>query len=107
MSIRVTEPPVDELKECATILVGDPIQTHLVRAYQQTIIAPASEMLAGGGIGANYRRSGDVFTLEKGVKLIVFARLRPLGDDDILALQARWRAVRQDGAGGSKATGAE
>ena len=87
-------PPVDKLKDCAIILVGDPVQTHLVLAYQQTIVVPASEMLAGTGIGANYRRSGERFDLEKGVKLVVFDRIRPLDDADIAALQARWRAAR-------------
>jgi hypothetical protein len=87
-------PPVADLKECALMLVGDPVQTHLVRAYQQNIIVPASEMLAGVGIGANYRRSGEVFNLENGVKLVVFERIRPLTDADIAALQARWRETR-------------
>jgi hypothetical protein len=90
--------PVDKLKDCAIMLVGDPVQTHLVVAYQQTIVVPASEMLAGEGIGANYRRSGESFDLEKGVKLVVFDRVRPLDDADIAALQARWRAAHAGGA---------
>jgi len=53
-------------------------------------------MLAGVGIGANYRRSGEIFALERGVKLIVFERIRPLDDGDIAALQARWRSARED-----------
>lgn len=87
-------PPGDNFKDCAIMLVGEPVQTHLVPAYQQTVIVPASEMLAGVGIGANYRRSGEAFSLEKGVKLIAFDRLRLLDDGDIAALQARWRAAR-------------
>ncbi len=87
-------PPVDNMKDCAIMLVGDPVQTHLVLAYQQTVIVPASEMLAGVGIGANYRRTGEVFRLEKGVKLVVFERVHPLDGDDVAALQARWRAAR-------------
>lgn len=86
--------PVEELKDCAFMLVGDPVQTHLVRAYQQTVIVPAREMLAGVGIGAHYRRSGEVFHLENNVELVVFDRLAPLDDEDIAALQARWRAAR-------------
>ena len=80
------------------MLVGDPVQTHLVLAYQQNVIVPASEMLTGVGIGASYRRSGEVFNLEKGVKLVVFDRIRPLDDADIAALQARWRAARETNA---------
>jgi len=88
-------PPIDKLKDCAVMLVGDPVQIHLVPAYQQNVIVPASEMLAGVGIGAKYRRSGEVFDLEKGVKLVAFERIQPLDDDDIAALQARWRAARE------------
>jgi hypothetical protein len=88
-------PPGEDLKDCALMLVGDPVQTHLVPAYQQTVIVPASEMLAGTGIGSNYRRSGETFVFEKGVKLVVFERIRPLDDGDIAALQARWRAARE------------
>jgi hypothetical protein len=88
-------PPVDGLKDCAIMMVGDPVQTHLVLAYQQDVIVPASEMLAGIGIGANYRRSGEVFNLEKGVKLVVFERIHPLDDQDMAALRARWRAARE------------
>ena len=99
--------PVDKLKNCAIMLVGDPVQTHLVLAYQQTVIVPASEMLAGVGIGANYRRSGEVFNLEKGVKLVVFDRIHPLDDEDIAALQARWRAARAKNAAGLRGTGSD
>ena len=97
-------PPVDKLKDCAVMMVGDPVQTHLVRAYQQTVIVPAREMLASEGIGAAYRRSGEVFHLEKGVKLVVFDRIRALDDGDIAALQARWRAAREKEAVGLRGT---
>ena len=90
-----TEPPVDNLEDCATMLVGDPVQTHLPPAFQQVVIVPGEEMLAGTGIGASYRRSGETFALENGVRLVVFEQLRPLEDADIAALQARWRAARR------------
>jgi hypothetical protein len=97
-------PPIDKLKECALMLVGDPVQTHLVPSYQQTIIVPAREMLEGTGIGASYRRSGEVFDLEKGVKLIVFERIRPLDDRDMADLRARWRAARESNTEGLRGT---
>ena len=100
-------PPVDGLKDCAVMMVGDPVQTHLVLAYQQNVILPASEMLAGVGIGANYRRSGEVFNLEKGVKLVVFERVRPLDDQDIAALQARWRSARERIVAGLRGTSSD
>jgi hypothetical protein len=86
--------PVAGLKDCAMMLVGDPVQTHLVPQYQETIIVPASEMLAGAGIGAKYKRTGETFALENGVTVVVFERTEPLDDDDIAALIARWRDTR-------------
>jgi hypothetical protein len=90
----VEGPPSADLKNCAIIIVGDPIQTHLDPNYQQTVIVPSREMLRGQGIGAKFRRSGEVFHLENGVNAVVFERLAPLDDADIAALQARWRAAR-------------
>jgi hypothetical protein len=90
----VDGPPSADLKDCAIIIVGDPIQTHLDPDYQQTVIAPSREMLTGQGIGAKFRRSGEVFHLEKGVSAVVFERAAPLDDADIAALEARWRAAR-------------
>ena len=97
--------PVEGLKDCAMMLVGDPVQTHLLRDYQQTIIVPASEMLSGEGIGAKFRRTGETFALENGVAVIVFERTAPLDDNDIAALRARWREVRTGAIVGLRGTG--
>jgi hypothetical protein len=101
-TLRVTMPDVDtvdgppgaDLKDCAIIIVGDPVQTHLDPDYQQTVIVPSREMLGGQGIGEKFRRTGEVFHLEKGVHAIVVERLAPLDDSDIAALEARWQAAR-------------
>ena len=61
----VDGPPGEALRDCAIIIVGDPIQTHLDPNYQQTVIVPSREMLTGRGIGAKFRRTGEVFHLEK------------------------------------------
>jgi len=91
----VEGPPNPELKDCAILIVGDPVQTHLVPAYQQTVIVPSREMLLGIGIGAHYRRTGEVFHLEKGVSAVAFERATPLDDADMAALADRWRAARE------------
>ena len=91
---EVDGPPAAGLRDCAIIIVGDPVQAHLDPDHQQTIILPSRQMLTGQGIGAKYRRTGEVFHLEKGVSAIVFERIAPLDDADIAALQARWRAAR-------------
>jgi hypothetical protein len=91
----VDGPPGASLKDCAVIIVGDPVQTHLDPDYQQTVIVPSREMLMGQGIGAKFRRTGEVFHLEKGVSAVVFERIAPLDDSDIAGLQARWRAARE------------
>jgi hypothetical protein len=91
---EVDGPPAAGLKDCAVIIVGDPVQTHLDPNHQQTVIVPSSEILTGKGIGANFRRTGEIFHLEKGVSAVVFERLAPLDDADVDALQGRWRAAR-------------
>ncbi|MGO4869433.1 MAG: hypothetical protein ACLPGW_02310, partial [Roseiarcus sp.] len=48
----------------------------------------------GEGIGAHYRRTGEVFHLEKGVDAVVFEQVSPLDDADMAALADRWRAAR-------------
>ena len=87
-------PPAAGLNDCAFILVGDPVQTHLDPDYQQTVIVPSREILTGEGIGAKFRRAGEVFHLEKGVSAVVFERLAPLDDSDIEALKERWLTAR-------------
>jgi hypothetical protein len=84
----VDGPPGKALRDCAIIIVGDPVQTHLDPGYQQTVIVPSREMLTGQGIGAKFRRTGEVFHLEKGVSAVVFERAMPLDDADIAALLA-------------------
>jgi hypothetical protein len=90
----VEGPPSPALGDCAILIVGDPVQTHLNPDYQQTVIVPSREMLSGTGIGAHYRRTGEAFRLENGVKAVVFERVTPLDDADMAALADRWRAAR-------------
>jgi hypothetical protein len=92
---EVDGPPTAALKDCAIIIVGEPIQTHLNPDDQQTVVVPSRDMLTGQGIGAKFRRSGEVFHLENGVSAVVFERSALLDDADIVALQARWRAARE------------
>ena len=89
--------PNPDMKNCATMIVGSPVQTHLIPGYQQTVIVPARELLAGVGIGAHYKRTGEAFHLEGGVEAIVFERVTPLTDADMAALKARWLAARNAG----------
>jgi hypothetical protein len=91
---EVDGPPAASLKDCAIIIVGEPVQTHLNPSDQQTVVVPSREMLTGQGIGTKFRRTGEIFHLEQGVSAIVFERSIPLDDADIAALQARWRAAR-------------
>jgi hypothetical protein len=91
---EVDGPPAAGLKNCAILIVGDPVQTHLDPDHQLTVSIPSREMLTGQGIGENYRRTGEVFHLERGVSAVVFERIAPLDDADIAGLQSRWRAAR-------------
>ena len=82
--------------DCALMLVGDPVQTHVIPSYQITVTLPANEMLKGVGIGAHYRRTGETFALEHGVHVVAFERVTPLTDADMAALAQRWRAARAE-----------
>ena len=76
------------------MIVGDPVQTHVIPSYQLTVTLPSQELLDGVGIGAHFRRTGEVFALEHGVKAVVFEQTSPLSDADMAALAERWRAAR-------------
>ena len=89
--------PNRAMKDCAVMIVGSPVQTHLVPDFQQTVILPSREMLSGEGIGARYRRTGEAFHLEHGVEAVVFERTSPLSDDDMRALAERWQKARLNG----------
>ena len=88
-------PPDARLKGCAFLLVGNPAQTSLAPQFQLSVAIPAAEALAGEGLGRHYRRTGEVFDLVGGVKLVVFERTAPLDDKDVADLQARWRVARR------------
>jgi hypothetical protein len=92
----VDGPPNKAMKDCAVLIVGDPVQTHVISAYQLTVTLPSNEMLDGVGIGAHYRRTGEVFVLEHDVKAVVFEQTEPLTDADMTALAERWRAARAE-----------
>ena len=90
----VDGPPNPAMKDCAVMIVGDPVQTHVIPAYQLTVTLPSREMLQGVGIGAHYRRTGEVFSLEHGVSAVVFEQTAALSDADMAALGRRWREAR-------------
>ncbi len=90
----VEGPPRRGLKDCAILIVGDPVQTHVIASYQLTVTLPSQEMLTGVGIGAHYRRMGEVFHLEHGVSAVAFEQTSMLTDADMDALADRWRAAR-------------
>jgi hypothetical protein len=90
----VDGPPTPKMKDCAVMIVGDPVQTHVIPSYQLTVTLPSQELLDGAGIGAHFRRTGEVFALEHGVKAVVFEQTSPLSDADMAALAERWRAAR-------------
>ena len=76
------------------MIVGDPVQTHVIPSHQLTVTLPATEVLTGTGLGAHYRATGETFALDHGVSARVFERVTPLSDADMDALASRWRAAR-------------
>jgi len=90
----VDGPPNPDIKDCAVMIVGDPVQTHVIPSHQLTVTLPANEILRGTGIGAHFGATGEVFALDHGVHARVFERIAPLADADMQALAERWRAAR-------------
>jgi hypothetical protein len=86
-------PPGAAMKDCALLLVADPVATGLPREFQYSVALPAAEVLAGEGLGKNFRRTGEAFALDGGVRLVAFERAAPLTDADLAALRARWDAA--------------
>ena len=97
----VDGPPNPAMKDCAVMIVGDPVQTHVIPSFQLTVTVPSREMLEGVGFGAHYARTGEVFHLQHGVGAVVFEQTSPVSDADMAALAGRWRAARAEVERGS------
>ena len=88
-----------EFKGCEFLLVASPTEPHLPRDFMWDVALPSAEALSGEGIGAYYKRTGEVFHLQNGVDVVVMRRAAPVGDEAIAALRERWRAApRSDAA---------
>jgi hypothetical protein len=67
-----------DILEARWMVVGAPIQYHMRPEGQRVIGIPAREILSGQGIGVAYRKLDDEFSLDHGVKVYIYERVRPL-----------------------------
>ena len=78
------------------VLVASPVQVHLRPADQQVVVVPAEAFLEGRGLARAFRQHRPRFTLEGGVEVLVFTRVRPFEPAEIEELVAPLRAAYPD-----------
>ena len=84
------------LLEAEFVVVGQPPQTHL-RPEDQRIIAFAAEsLLHGPDIGAAFEALSESFTLDGGVRVFVYRKLRPIKPEEVAAFAAKLREAYPD-----------
>jgi|GEM_PF-1231708 len=83
-------PPPREIAQCSIVLIGEPLQLHMAAENQQTVIIPAKDILTGSGIGAAFQKLPDEFTLSHGVRVLAYARIRPITEAELLDLRRRF-----------------
>lgn len=79
-----------DIAQCSVVLIGEPLQTHLAAENQQAVIIPAKDILTGSGIGAAFKKLPDEFTLSRGVRVLAYARIRPITEAELLDLRRRF-----------------
>ena len=76
------------------MLVGDPVQTHLDPGYQQTVVIPAREMLAGEGSAPTTGAPARSSTSKRASELLFSSKRRRSTTPTWPRFADRWRAAR-------------
>jgi len=76
----------DNLLEAEFVILAYPFQGSLSPGEQTVLLAPAFCFLYGIGIAQAYRPYPEIFRLERGLKVAVFRRQRPVKPAEILVL---------------------
>jgi len=78
------------------VLVADPVQVHLRAEDQMVIAVPAESFVEGRDIALAFRKLNDTFTLDGGVRVLVFERVREHEPGEVEALSTRLREAYPD-----------
>jgi hypothetical protein len=78
------------------VLVGVPIQYHLKPADQRVIGIPAELILSRKGIGTSFHKLPYEFTLDGGVKVYIYEKIKPFSDADIESLSSMFKKYYPD-----------
>jgi len=78
------------------VVVADPVQLHLRAEEQRVVVEAAHSFLDGTDIARAFRELPVTFTLDHGVRVLVFERVRPTTADDIEGFSARLQAAYPD-----------
>lgn len=71
------------LFKAKTIIVTDPLQYSLKPNDQQVIGLPARLLISRTGIGTAFEKETESYILEKGVRVLIYKRIRPFRRQDI------------------------
>lgn len=78
------------------VVVTDPIQIHLPAEEQRVVAEPARSFLSGTDIAQAFHKLPVTFTLDGGVQVYVFERVRPITPGDLEGLSSRLRDAYPD-----------
>lgn len=78
------------------VIVADPVQLHLPADEQRVVAEPAQSFLKGTDIAQAFRELPVTFTLDGGVRVHVFERMRPITARDLEGLSSRLRDAYPD-----------
>jgi hypothetical protein len=78
------------------VVVANPPQVHLGEAHQQVVVIPTQSFIDGGNVARAFAKMPAEFQLDNGVSVSVYARVRPILDDEIAELSDRLRSKYPD-----------
>lgn len=77
---------------CELALVSEPVTLHLKSDMQRCVSLPAQDLLAHTGLGVSFHRRPESFTLQNGVTVRVFERIRATTGEEWTEFLQRFNA---------------
>jgi hypothetical protein len=78
--------PRQPLMDATYLVIASPTQYHLNPEDQRIISIPIREVINNNGIGTSFQRISGEFTLDKGVKVFLYKKIKPISESDMNAL---------------------
>jgi hypothetical protein len=74
--------PAVNFQKCDYVVVTDPLNKHLAEQEQQVVLYLAKAIELQQGLGVNYRRTGQTYSLDHGYKASVYERVGTISQND-------------------------